>query len=61
VFKAGGNSRVILSAMPSEKATEAQHLLKRMIKSGVIGPDSISFSVPIHSSLGLSSQAIPDD
>ena len=61
VFKAGGTSRIILSAMPVEKVGEAHHLIDSLIQAETISGGGVSFAIPITAALGLDRQAVCDD
>ncbi|MFH1743532.1 MAG: hypothetical protein ABIH23_31395 [bacterium] len=61
VFKGGGTSRIILSAMPAEKISEAHHLIERLVQADTISGGGVSFAVPIAANLGLDRQAVTDD
>ncbi len=60
VFQAGGTSRLILSAMPSDKVEEARRLIERLVDSEGQMSEGVSFALPITSEIGLHRQ-VPDD
>ncbi len=61
VFQAGGTSRLILSAMPTDKVEEAQRLIERLVEPDGQMSEGVSFSLPIASDIGLHRQASDED